>query len=92
MNTKQSRVEHPWQEFYGPNLGYAIELYEQYQEDPESVEPEMRQKFDQWGPPPTSADTGESTAQPGNLKKVISAVKLADNIRTYGHLAAAINP
>ena len=34
----------------------------------------------------------ESTSQPANLKKVISAVKLADNIRTYGHLAAAINP
>ncbi|MDQ0483168.1 2-oxoglutarate dehydrogenase E1 component [Guptibacillus hwajinpoensis] len=92
MNTKQSRVEHPWQEFYGPNLGYAIELYEMYQEDPESVDPDMRQKFEQWGPPPSSTDEIETSAKPGNLKKVISAVKLADNIRTYGHLAAAINP
>nr|WP_270182367.1 2-oxoglutarate dehydrogenase E1 component [Alkalihalobacillus sp. CinArs1] len=85
-------MEHPWQEFYGPNLGYAIELYEKFQEDPESVDPDLREKFEQWGPPPSSNDAVESNVQPGNLKKVIAAVKLADDIRTYGHLAAAINP
>lgn len=85
-------MEHPWQEFYGPNLGYAIELYEKFQEDPESVDPDLREKFEQWGPPPSSADAADANVQPGNLKKVIAAVKLADDIRTYGHLAAAINP
>ncbi len=85
-------MEHPWQEFYGPNLGYAIELYEKFQEDPESVDPDLREKFEQWGPPPSSNEAVESNVQPGNLKKVIAAVKLADDIRTYGHLAAAINP
>jgi 2-oxoglutarate dehydrogenase complex dehydrogenase (E1) component-like enzyme len=24
-------------QFYGPNLGYVLELYERYREDPESV-------------------------------------------------------
>ena len=31
-------------------------------------------------------------ANPDMYSKIVAAVKLADNIRTYGHLAADINP
>jgi len=29
-------------QFYGPNLGYVLELYEGYREDPESVDESAR--------------------------------------------------
>jgi len=92
----------PWQKFTGPNLGYVIEVYEQYANDPDSVDPEMRELFDQWGAP-APTDEAETTAgqadvsfqlpsNPDLYGKIVAAVKLADNIRTYGHLAADIYP
>jgi len=91
-----------WDSFSGPNLGYVMEVYEQYVNDPESVEPEMRELFEQWGAPTvsdpvlsTSGQADVSFQMPANatiFSKIVSAVKLADNIRTYGHLAADINP
>lgn len=92
----------PWQQFSGPNLGYVMELYEQYVKDPNSVDPEMKAMFDQWGPPvsnieqeTTAGQTDISFQMPAthdNFSKVVAAVKLADNIRTHGHLAADIYP
>ncbi|MDP9373033.1 MAG: hypothetical protein M3Q65_11415, partial [Chloroflexota bacterium] len=35
-----------WQAFYGPNAGYALELYERYQQDPNSVDAATRAVFD----------------------------------------------
>jgi hypothetical protein len=29
-------------QFFGPNLGYVLELYENYREDPDSVDGQMR--------------------------------------------------
>src|SRR5438874_9082335 len=43
------------QAFYGPNAGYALELYERYQQDPDSVDAETRAFFDQLTPPVTAA-------------------------------------
>ena len=37
--------------FYGPNAGYVFELYEHYQQDPNSVDPETRKLFEEWSPP-----------------------------------------
>lgn len=96
----KSQVRGPWQEFYGPNLGYVNEMYDRFREDPESVDENLRDLFQRWGAPPltTSADSGaaeQGVAAVGegmNLKKVVAAVKLADNIRIYGHRAAKINP
>lgn len=92
----------PWQNFSGPNLAYVMDVYEQYVNDPESVDPEMKQLFDQWGAPVLSTETETTQGQadisfqlpsnPDLYGKVVAAVKLADNIRTYGHLAADINP
>jgi len=82
--------------FSGPNLGYLLEQYERYKNDPDSVEPEMRSVF---------ADINETdflsfiepireTSAPISLssEKLIAAAKLGENIRTYGHLAANIYP
>ncbi|MBS4173130.1 2-oxoglutarate dehydrogenase E1 component [Bacillus sp. FJAT-49736] len=100
MNDQASRGF--WESFSGPNLGYVMEVYEQYLNDPDSVEPEMRELFEQWGAPTVSnavlsthgqADVSfQMPATATIFSKIVSAVKLADNIRTYGHLAADINP
>lgn len=38
------------QGFHGPNLGYVIELYERYLEDPSSIDPEMKEYFEKMVP------------------------------------------
>lgn len=102
MSKQASYYGSPWENFTGPNLGYVIEVYEQYLNDPDSIDQELRHLFDQWGAPQGSFSE-ESTkgqadisfqlpAKPDMYSKVVAAVKLADNIRTYGHLAADIRP
>lgn len=93
--TEKERV---WKDYYGPNLGYIQEQYEQYVNDPESVEANYRDLFARFGPPPASIGSqAEGAAAPvsldgDGLNKVVSAVKLAGIIRTFGHLAADIDP
>ncbi|WP_100331212.1 2-oxoglutarate dehydrogenase E1 component [Bacillus xiapuensis] len=93
----QTAQGNPWSKFFGPNLGYVMEVYEQYLQDPESVDPELKQMFDEWGAPVveepgTEGGQTAAPASPGDLKVLFNAVKLADSIRIYGHLAADINP
>jgi len=38
-----------WEALYGPNVGYAIELYERYLADPSSVDDETRAIFERLG-------------------------------------------
>ena len=33
----------PWEQYYGPNLGYIREMYEKYVENPETVDPVYRE-------------------------------------------------
>lgn len=100
MENPKSSEGPDWQGFLGPNLGYVIEQYEKYVEDPDSVEVEMRLYFEQWGPPQvpheqkgleTSEKEGFQSTLP-SLEKFLNAVQLADRIRSYGHLAANIYP
>ncbi|PYI51892.1 2-oxoglutarate dehydrogenase E1 component [Paenibacillus flagellatus] len=100
MNTGVTNQLHPWQGYAGPNLGYVQEQYERYAADPESVDPAFRELFARWGAPPLPI-TGEpqgriAAAGPGvdgeMLRKAVAAGKLVWNIRTYGHLAADIDP
>jgi hypothetical protein len=37
--------------FCGPNLGYALDLYESFRENPESVDERTREFFKSWSPP-----------------------------------------
>ncbi|MFD1705299.1 2-oxoglutarate dehydrogenase E1 component [Siminovitchia sediminis] len=102
MSRQASYEGSPWAQFSGPNLGYVMELYEQYLNDPNSVDPEMKEAFDQWGVPSAGkqAKTTEGQADVSfqmpathnSMSKLVAAVKYADNIRTYGHLIADINP
>ncbi|UTT42157.1 2-oxoglutarate dehydrogenase E1 component [Exiguobacterium aurantiacum] len=78
------------QAFYGPNLGYIVELYEQYVEDPESVDEETRQYFDEYGAPETSAPVAPAASF--DLEKVVAATRLVNDIRALGHKAADIYP
>jgi 2-oxoglutarate dehydrogenase E1 component len=87
-------------QFFGPNAGYVLEQYEQYKQDPASVDPEFRAWFDKHGAPPAFAP---STANPvsysnaPHLKGVdnehaIAAARLIRYIREIGHLKAHIDP
>lgn len=100
MNTNES-FRNPWEKFHGPNLGYVMEMYERYLQDPSLVDPELKEWFDRWGPPEiqdvNDAIDQKYFAQHTNvranlLEKYVQAIKLADYIRTFGHLDAQINP
>ncbi|MED2976872.1 2-oxoglutarate dehydrogenase E1 component [Bacillus swezeyi] len=86
-----------WEEFHGPNLGYVLELYDQYVTDPESLDPDLKGMFDDLGAPPgemraASETQGEANFTAESIEKIASAIKLAEDIRTYGHLNASVNP
>jgi len=44
-------IQSDWELFYGPNAGYALELYERFQQDPTAVDPATRSFFEQHGAP-----------------------------------------
>jgi len=104
MPTDQQQGAVPWKQFYGPNLGYLQEQYEQFRNNPDSVAASYRDMFIRWGAPeiPDSFDQAEPEQQAGRLpangnesallQKAIMAGKLVLGIRDYGHLAANINP
>ncbi|SMG48489.1 2-oxoglutarate dehydrogenase E1 component [Paenibacillus aquistagni] len=96
-----------WEQYYGPNLGYIQEQYEQYLKNPDTVDAQYREWFEQYGPPPVDASpTAPASAvnaliapdRPAlapsqeQLQQAVSAAKLADHIRHFGHLAADIDP
>src|SRR5262245_9213824 len=61
-----------WADFFGPNAGYVVELYDSYVRDPSTVDPQTRAAFDAWRPPshpqfqdartPAQVGTHEDTA------------------------------
>ncbi|GHH98351.1 2-oxoglutarate dehydrogenase E1 component [Neobacillus kokaensis] len=96
MTSRNQNNKHILNDFLGPNLGYLIDQFEKYKQDPLSVEEEMRSMFAEMD----EADlyelepsiTGELNIQTVENEKMYAAIKLADQIRTYGHLAADIYP
>jgi 2-oxoglutarate dehydrogenase E1 component len=75
-------------EFHGPNLGYILELYEQYRQDPNAVDEATRRLFQQWTP----ADITSSRVTSQNLLSLTGAANLAQAIRVYGYLSARLDP
>ena len=75
-------------EFHGPNLGYILELYQHYRDDPNSVDESTRKLFERWSP------NGLEPAlhPPRSLLPIPGAVNLAWAIRTYGYLSAQLDP
>jgi 2-oxoglutarate dehydrogenase E1 component len=83
-------------QFYGPNLGYVLELYESYRRDPESVDGETRRFFKTWSPPRGEPGVNGQVAAPSaheaDIEKVIGATKWIRHIRDLGHTAARLDP
>ncbi|MGY4690019.1 2-oxoglutarate dehydrogenase E1 component [Salibacterium sp. K-3] len=98
--SKNAARQEPWQEFFGPNLGYLMDLYEEYKKNPEALDEETRKWFDTYGAPETESTHTNGAAAPvvsassdmDTVKKTAAAIKLADNIRIHGHLSADVNP
>jgi 2-oxoglutarate dehydrogenase E1 component len=82
-------------EFHGPNLGYVLDLYERYQQNPDLVDETSRRFFAGWSPPlngDLTSNSDPSVAAPAAVDKVVGAVNLAQSIREYGHLDALLDP
>ncbi|WP_215193038.1 2-oxoglutarate dehydrogenase E1 component [Exiguobacterium sp. s95] len=79
------------QAFYGPNLGYIIEMYERFLEDASSIDEETRAYFETHGAPVTETVTPVHV-ETGDFEKYLAAHRLAERIRAKGHLAADIYP
>lgn len=88
------REQHRLKDFYGPNLGYVIDMYEKYKENPLSVDEGLRSYFQVWENVLNDDDRMEQkpTYSLEWFHKIQSAIKLADKTRDYGHLAADIYP
>jgi len=82
------------------NDGYIAEAYDAYRRDPASVDESWRQFFRfaeslSGAAPPSGPPTQTSAAgqlDPAFLRDVAAAAELVDAIRSYGHLAVALDP
>jgi len=102
MSVDNEKMQELWQQFFGPNLGYVQEQYDIYLQNADAVSPQYRELFQQYGAPPryeagaapsaSIPSPGSASYDPNLLKKAISAGQLAWNVRSFGHLAADIDP
>jgi 2-oxoglutarate dehydrogenase E1 component len=76
-------------DFHGPNLGYILELYDRFQDDPDSVDEAARRLFQHWTPTLPSGLTQRTTPE---LLPLPRAADLAQAIRSRGYLAASLDP
>jgi 2-oxoglutarate dehydrogenase E1 component len=75
------------------NQSYLAGLYERYLRDPASVDPQTRAYFDGFRAQPTVPEMPAPTAEPSiDAQKLIAAANYVTAIRTYGHLAARVDP
>ncbi|MBA2174669.1 2-oxoglutarate dehydrogenase E1 component [Halobacillus locisalis] len=94
--SKQGSNEKFWENFHGPNMGYIEEQYEQYENDPSTVDPSLKDLFDEHGAPDWvetgSVAEGNGSAMPSqtDIAKITSAYKLVEAVRRHGHLQAEI--
>ncbi len=90
-------------QFFGPNLGYVLELYESFKEDPNSVDERTRSFFEEWGPPRAASGTNGSSngaaaggaqgvATELDVEKAVGASKHVRHLRDFGHMAAKLDP
>src|SRR5215208_2958148 len=79
-------------EFHGPNLGYILELYEQYRHDPNTVDEATRRLFEKWSPTEVQASLQAPLGTARDLLSSTGAANLAQAIRVYGYLSARLDP
>jgi 2-oxoglutarate dehydrogenase E1 component len=82
-------------QFYGPNIGYVLDLYERFLAAPDSVDARTAEFFRNWSPEAamnggTVVASAETSAV--DMRKVVGAVGYAQAIRQFGHLAARLDP
>ncbi|HUI30440.1 MAG TPA: 2-oxoglutarate dehydrogenase E1 component [Candidatus Acidoferrales bacterium] len=80
-------------EFYGPNAGFVLELYDKFLRDPDTLDTETRKLFEEHPPQleePKSPDIDRQRFS--SWKTVLAVARLAQNIRQFGHLAANLDP
>jgi len=75
-----------WREFAGPNAAAVLELYARFRQNPQAVDEASRRFFRDWTPPEATTPAGRAGAS------VMGAVNLALAIRSFGHLAARLDP
>ncbi len=95
-----------WNTFFGPNAGYAQELYERFLQDPSSVDEATRAFFES-APPPSAPALPDASATPASaplarhaaegvtereIRQIVGTARLARMIRQYGHLVARLDP
>jgi ABC-type polysaccharide/polyol phosphate transport system ATPase subunit len=61
-------------QFFGPNLGYVLELYDRYRENPDSVDKLTREFFEGWSPPRLETN-GHTPSIAGELFSVSTALE-----------------
>ncbi|ALC88555.1 2-oxoglutarate dehydrogenase [Bacillus sp. FJAT-18017] len=94
----------PWNNVHGVNLGYLLEQYDLYVTNSELVDESLRGLFAEWGAPGVESSQMNGQHQQYSkqdvslefiykkMKKLTKVMDLAENIRTNGHLEAAIYP
>ncbi len=81
-----------WNEFSGANAAYVYELYERYLRDPLSVDSETRAFFANSSPPLIDDAPIEPPTPTTAVHKIVGAANYAEAIRSWGHLAAQLDP
>src|SRR5215203_2728715 len=80
------------EEYFGPNAGYVADLFERYQQDPDSVDPDIRAMFAEWTPEPAISPAPRPAADVLDVSAAAGAAALAQAIRLFGHLGASLDP
>jgi len=80
------------EEYFGPNAGYVADLFDRYQEDPNSVDAEARAIFAAWVASPARATAPVASADALDVSAAAGAAALAQAIRLFGHLGAGLDP
>jgi 2-oxoglutarate dehydrogenase E1 component len=79
-------------QFAGPNAGYVLELYDRYQQNPDSVDPATRRVFETWTPADTAVAPEGPREPAATIRVIVGAANLTECIRRFGHLAARLDP
>jgi 2-oxoglutarate dehydrogenase E1 component len=78
--------------FHGPNAGYVLGLYEQFQRDPSSVDASWRDYFQSFTPDEDAPADAGAAASAVDVATIVGAHELAEAIRARGHTAASLSP
>ncbi len=100
MGSESIKLSEGWSQFYGPNLGYMLEKYEEFQEDPDMVEEDIIDFFEKWGAYQESVSNGSAAAGTAvqesrgkqDFHTAVNAMRMAESIRRNGHLMADLYP